>query len=313
MKYFSWVASIGLCSSGLYFHRLYGMWKSKGEQHWWILIGRQNYALVCVWQFHYGTQASAITFLRAAGAGLYRRDAFVGFILDCHRDSYALCHLRSDLHRLNVYTAYEFLEKRFDLENPRAHSIFISYTTWISMRTYHFTRRQLFYHPFLDGIFTGRIYLWEDWLFCILWQATRAVVSHKMQQMAVILVGMVAAGFMVVHLLPENISFRESLNLCRKMGKLMWSIFLFDLKNQYNVWSGLIGGLFLMLSYFRNDQSQVGKIFSGKRWDKADSVLLFNGVIKIPMQFSILLIGALLCVFYLISAIPFAFQQCGSR
>ena len=130
-----------------------------------------------------------------------------------------------------------------------------------------------------------------------------------MQQMAVIFVGMFLAGYMVVHLIPDNLSLSESLKVAGSMGKLNVIDFNFDLKNQYNIWSGLIGGFFLALAYFGTDQSQVGRYLSGKSVGQSRLGLLFNGIIKIPMQFLILMIGALLFVFYQFHQPPLHFNR----
>lgn len=307
MSSIDWIVLIGT----LLFIVLYGMWKSKGDKNIdGFLLADKTMPWYVVGISIMATQASAITFLSAPGQAYTDGMRFVQFYFGLPIAMVILCVTFVPIfHRLNVYTAYEFLEKRFDLKTR-------ALTAFLFLIQRGLACGLTIYAPsiILSSILGWNIYwtnLFMGGLVVLYTVAggTRAVSITQMQQMAVILVGMVAAGFMVVHLLPENISFRESLNLAGKMGKLNVIDFSFDLKNQYNVWSGLIGGLFLMLSYFGTDQSQVGRYLSGKSVGQSRLGLLFNGVIKIPMQFSILLIGALLCVFYQFQQPPLHFNN----
>ena len=129
------------------------------------------------------------------------------------------------------------------------------------------------------------------------------------QQMAVMMGGMVIAGIMVIFLLPKDISFCDAVNVAGKLGKMNIVNLEFDITDRYNIWSGLIGGLFLSLSYFGTDQSQVARYLSGKSVAESRLGLLFNGLLKIPMQFIILFIGVMVFVFYLFVQHPVYFNK----
>ncbi|HRH65782.1 MAG TPA: sodium:solute symporter [Bacteroidia bacterium] len=307
MSSIDWIVLVGT----LLFIVVYGVWKSRGEKNIddflladrtmpWYVVGISIMA----------TQASAITFLSAPGQAYMDGMRFVQFYFGLPIAMVILCVTFVPIfHRLNVYTAYEFLEKRFDLKTR-------ALTAFLFLVQRGLACGLTIYAPsiILSSILGWNIYytnLFMGGLVVIYTVAggTKAVSITQMQQMAVIFIGMLMAAIMIVYLLPENLSFSESLKVAGKMGKLNVIDFKFDLKNQYNVWSGLIGGLFLMLSYFGTDQSQVGRYLSGKSIGQSRLGLLFNGVIKIPMQFSILLIGALLFVFYQFHQPPLHFNN----
>jgi SSS family solute:Na+ symporter len=130
-----------------------------------------------------------------------------------------------------------------------------------------------------------------------------------MLQMSIIFCGLFAAGIMVVHLLPDNIGFVKAISIAGKMGRTNAIDFKLDLNNQYTVWSGLVGGFFLQLSYFGTDQSQVGRYLSGASVNESRRGLMMNGLVKIPMQFLILLIGVLVFTFYQYNKPPIFFNS----
>ncbi|MGB4774246.1 MAG: sodium:solute symporter, partial [Daejeonella sp.] len=138
---------------------------------------------------------------------------------------------------------------------------------------------------------------------------TKAVSYTQLLQMSVIFMGLFLAGIMVVHLMPANIGFRKAIEIAGKMGRTQAIDFSFDWNNQYTVWSGLIGGFFLQLSYFGTDQSQVGRYLTGASVSESRLGLLMNGLVKIPMQFLILLIGVLVFTFYQYNQPPIFFNQ----
>jgi Na+/proline symporter len=138
---------------------------------------------------------------------------------------------------------------------------------------------------------------------------TRAVSYTQTLQLAVIFAAMFLAGWMVVHLLPDGIGFNDALQVSGKMDKLNVIETHFDWKDKYNIWSGMIGGFFLALSYFGTDQSQVGRYLTARSVSESRLGLLMNGLVKVPMQFLILLIGALVFVFYLYFRAPIFFNE----
>ncbi len=138
---------------------------------------------------------------------------------------------------------------------------------------------------------------------------TKAVSVTQKQQMIVILSGMIFAAFIITNQLPADISFMESLGVAGKMGKLNVVDFEFDLSNRYNIWSGIFGGVFLFLSYFGTDQSQVQRYLSGKSLNESRLGLLFNGILKVPMQFLVLFVGIMVFVFFLFTKPPLHFNS----
>ena len=299
-----------LCGT-LLFIVVYGIWKSRGNKNIdGYLLANKTMPWYVVGISIMATQASAITFLSAPGQAYIDGMGFVQFYFGLPLAMVVLCITFVPIfHKLKVYTAYEFLEQRFDLKT-RALAAFL-----------FLVQRGLacgltIYAPsiILSSILGWNIYwtnLFIGGLVVIYTVAggTKAVSITQMQQMAVIFIGMFIAAYMVVHLIPDNMNLKESLQVAGSMGKLNVVDFSFDLKNQYNIWSGLIGGFFLALSYFGTDQSQVGRYLSGKSIGQSRLGLLFNGVIKIPMQFLILMIGALLFVFYQFHQPPLHFNR----
>jgi len=256
------------------------------------------------------TQASAITFLSAPGQAYTDGMRFVQFYFGLPIAMIVLSVTFVPIfHRLKVFTAYEFLENRFDLKTR-------ALTAFLFLIQRGLACGLTIYAPsiILSSILGWNIY-WTNLIIgglvvtYTVAGGTKAVSITQMQQMAVIFIGMFLAGYMVVHLIPDNLSLSESLKVAGSMGKLNVVDFNFDLKNQYNIWSGLIGGFFLALAYFGTDQSQVGRYLSGKSVGQSRLGLLFNGIIKIPMQFLILMIGALLFVFYQFHQPPLHFNR----
>jgi Na+/proline symporter len=141
----------------------------------------------------------------------------------------------------------------------------------------------------------------------------KAIAHTQKIQFAIILISMAVAGIMVVTMLPKQVSFSDALYLAGKSGKLNVITTNFDLKDKYNLWSGIIGGFFLALSYFGTDQSQVGRYLTGKDLRESRLGLLMNGIVKIPMQFLILLTGALLFSFYTIYKAPLFFNESAQK
>lgn len=245
------------------------------------------------------TQASAITFISTPGQAYTDGMGFVQFYLGLPLAMIILSITAVPIfHRLNVYTAYEYLETRFDLKNRLLGSILF------------LTQRGLAagFTIFAPSLVLSVILGWNisftviiTGILVIIYTTiggTNAVNKTHILQMAIIFVGMIAAFFMIINLLPENIGFNDALKLAGKMNKLNALDFSFDLDNKYTFWSGIIGGTFLMLSYFGTDQSQVQRYLAGSSVNESRLGLLMNGILKIPMQFFILLIGVMVFVFF---------------
>jgi Na+/proline symporter len=212
-------------------------------------------------------------------------------------------------HKLNVYTAYEYLEQRFNL-NTRV------FTAFLFLIQRGLSTGITIYAPAIilstilnvDTIYTT-IFIGGIVIFYTVYGGTKAVSYTQMLQMAIIFSGLLIAGIMVVHLLPADVGFVRAINIAGKSGRTNAIDFTFDWNNQYTVWSGLIGGFFLQLSYFGTDQSQVGRYLTGASVAQSRLGLLMNGLVKIPMQFLILLIGVLVFTFYQFHKPPLFFNS----
>ena len=289
----------------------YGVWKSRHTKsiEGYLLADRQ-----LPW-YHVGlsvmaTQASAITFLSAPGQGYTDGLRFVQFYFGLPLAMVVLCITFIPIfHKLNVFTAYEFLEKRFDnktrtltaflflLQRGLSTGITI-YAPAIILST--ILNIDVNYTIVLNGLIV---------IAYTVYGGAKAVSYTQLFQMSVIFAGLFLAAYMVVHLLPDNVSFSDALHIAGKMDKLNAIDTKFDVNNKYNIWSGIIGGFFLQLSYFGTDQSQVGRYLTGKSIAQSRLGLVMNGLVKIPMQFFILLIGVLVFTFYQFHQSPIFFNK----
>ncbi|MCO6494761.1 MAG: sodium:solute symporter [Bacteroidetes bacterium] len=256
------------------------------------------------------TQASAITFLSAPGQAFTDGMRFVQYYLGLPLAMIAVSAiLVPAYHRLKVITAYEFLEERFDV-NVRV------LTAFLFLLQRGLATGLTIYAP---ALVMSSLLGWNIYLTCAvmgllvviytLSGGAKAVAQTQLHQMIVILAGMLFAGYMIFKLMPDDIGFMETLHLSGKTGKLNALVTKFDLNDKYNLWSGLLGGFFLALSYFGTDQSQVGRYLAGKSIKESTQGLLMNAVVKIPMQFGILFIGVALYVFYIFSPQPIVFNN----
>lgn len=307
MTLIDWIVLVGSLS----FIVLYGIWKGrKNTNIKEYLLANRSMPWYTVGLSIMATQASAITFLSAPGQAYSDGMRFVQFYFGLPVAMVVLCvTLVPIYHRLNVYTAYEYLEGRFDLKT-RSLAAFLflvqrGISTGISI-----------YAP---SIILSTILGWNTSLTSVLIGAlvlvytvtggSKAVSHTQMGQMTVILTGMALAGILTVQFLPEHVSFLDAVRVAGKAGRLNAVDFTFDPNNEFNVWSGLIGGFFLFASYFGTDQSQVGRYLSGSSIGQSRLGLLFNGLIKVPMQFAILFIGTMVFVFYLFTQPPIFFNN----
>lgn len=290
---------------------VYGIYKSRGEQNIdGFLLGNQSLPWYHVCLSVMATQASAITFLSAPGLAYSSGMSFVQFYFGLPLAMIVLCITFVPIfHRLKVYTAYEYLESRFDFKT-RALTAFLflvqrGLSTGITIYA-----PSIILSTILDinttytTLFIGGLVI-----FYTVYGGTKAVSYTQMLQMSIIFCGLFAAGIMVVHLLPAEIGFSKALSIAGKMGRTNAIDFTFDLDNPYTVWTGLIGGFFLQLSYFGTDQSQVGRYLSGASVSQSRLGLLMNGMVKIPMQFLILMIGVLVFTFYQYNKPPIFFNS----
>ncbi len=287
----------------------YGTWKTRGRKNvqdyvrggntsqWWT-IGLSVMA----------TQASAITFLSTTGQAFSDGMGFVQFYFGLPIAMVIICLVFIPLyHRLKVYTAYEFLENRFDLKTRSLTAILFLIQRGLAAGITIFAPAIILSVVLGWNIVTLNIIIGALVIIYTVSGGTKAVTVTQKQQMFVIFAGMLAALFIVINLIPEKVSFTDAIDIAGATGKMEVLDFSFDLENRYTVWTGLIGGTFLMLSYFGTDQSQVQRYLSGRSMKEMQMGLLFNGLLKVPMQFFILLVGVMVFVFYQFNPAPLNF------
>jgi solute:Na+ symporter, SSS family len=290
---------------------IYGIYKSRNTKsiETFLLADRQ-----LPW-YHVGlsvmaTQASAITFLSAPGQGFSDGLRFIQFYFGLPLAMIVLCVTFVPMFsKLNVYTAYEFIEKRFDhraryltaflflLQRGLSTGISI-YAPAIILST--ILQININYTILLTGllVITYTVY-----------GGAKAVSYTQLIQMMVIFGSLFLAAYLCIHLLPQHVSFGKALQVAGKCGHMNAIDTKLDWNNKYNLWSGLIGGFFLQLSYFGTDQSQVGRYLTGSSVTQSRLGLVMNALIKIPMQFLILMIGVLVFVFYQFNKQPVFYNE----
>src|SRR5690606_8905441 len=211
--------------------------------------------------------------------------------------------------RLKVYTAYEYLESRFDKKTRILTSFLFlmsrGLSTGISIYAPSIILSTILgWNIYLTNILTGGL------LLLYTYSGGAKAIAHTQKLLFLIILGSMAfAGYLLIKQMPEGVTFNDALFIAGKSGKLNVITTDFDLSDRYNIWSGIIGGFFLALSYFGTDQSQVGRYISAKNVRTGRIGLLLNGLVKIPMQFSILLIGALLFAFFALKPAPVYFNE----
>lgn len=307
MNTIDWVV---LCVT-LLFIALYGMWKSRGMKNIdGYLLADKKLPWYQVGLSVMATQASAITFLSAPGLAYADGIRFVQFYFGLPLAMIVICIVFIPMFKkMNVYTAYEYLEGRFDSKTR-------SFTAFLFLLQRGLSTGITIYAPSIilstilnvDIIYTTFIMGGIVILYTV-YGGTKAVSYTQMLQMAIIFSGLFMAAYMVVYMLPANVGLGDALHIAGKMGKLNAIDTQFDWNNNYNIWSGIIGGFFLQLSYFGTDQSQVGRYLTGKSVTQSRLGLVMNGLVKIPMQFFILLIGTLVFVFYQFNTPPIFFNS----
>lgn len=307
MNLLDWIILFG----ALLFIVLYGTWKTRGTKNietylkgdnsmkWWM-IGVSIMA----------TQASAVTFLSTPGQAMEDGMRFLQFYFGLPLAMIIISFTMVPIYyRLKVYTAYEYLETRFDLKTRTLAAVLFLILRSLSAGI----------TIFAPSIVLSTILGWNIiittlmiGIFVIIYTVsggTRAVSLTQRTQMAIIMGGMVLAGVMAYRLLPVSMSFGETVQLAGELGKLNIITTDFSLSDRFNIWSGLIASTFLFLSYFGTDQSQVSRYLGGKSLKESRMGLIFNGLLKIPMQFMILFIGVLVFVFYLFNQPPVFHNQ----
>ncbi len=262
-----------------------------------------------------GTQASAITFLSAPGQAYTDGMRFVQYYFGIPLAMVVICIFFVPIFsRLKVYTAYEYLENRFDNKTRTLTSFLFLLQRGLSTGISVFAPSIILSSLFGWNIYYTNILMGGLLIIYTMSGGAKAVAYTQQLQLIIIFIGMFLAGYMVVNMLPKNVSFGNALQLSGKLGKLNvittgFEKGHFNWSDQYNLFSGLIGGFFLALSYFGTDQSQVGRYLTAKSLKQSRLGLLMNGFVKVPMQFAILLIGAMLFTFYQFNKAPVFFND----
>src|SRR5690606_23717469 len=306
MQLIDWIVLFGT----LAFIVSYGVYKTRGSKNVKDYIGGGNDARWwTVGLSVMATQASAITFLSTPGQAYHDGMGFVQFYFGLPIAMVVICMVFIPIyHRLKVYTAYEYLETRFDNKTRVLTALLFLIQRGLAAGI----------TIFAPAIILSAVLGWDLNSLIILIGSlviiytvsggTRAVNVTQKQQMAVIFAGMLAAFFIIVSYLPDDISFSNALQIAGANGKMEILDFSFDLENRYTFWTGIIGGTFLALSYFGTDQSQVQRYLSGRSVKEMQLGLIFNGLLKVPMQFFILLVGVMVFVFYQFNQAPLNFN-----
>ncbi len=262
-----------------------------------------------------GTQASAITFLSAPGQAYTDGMRFVQYYFGIPLAMVVICIFFVPIFRkLKVYTAYEYLESRFDNKTRTLTSFLFLLQRGLSTGISVFAPSIILSSLFGWNIYYTNLLMGGLLIIYTMSGGAKAVAYTQQLQLIIIFTGMFLAGYMVVNMLPANVSFTDALEVSGKMGKLNvittgFENGTFNWSDQYNLLSGVIGGFFLALSYFGTDQSQVGRYLTAKSLRESRMGLLMNGLVKVPMQFAILLIGALVFTFYLFNKAPIFFNE----
>jgi Na+/proline symporter len=306
MKLVDWLVMFGW----LAFIVGYGIYRGRGSDtvKGYLLAGRSMpwYAMGLSIM---ATQASAVTFISTTGQGYTDGMRFVQFYFGLPLAMVILCATAVPIfHRANVYTAYEYLEQRFDTKTRALVSVIFLLQRGLAAGL------SLYAPAVVLSVILG----WPDRLTTVLmgvlvvsytaFGGNKAVTWSDVQQMLLISCALVLALFMAIHLLPAHVSWTNALTLAGAAGRLNAVTTHFDWDDRYTVWSGLIGGMFLALAYFGCDQSQVQRYLTGKSIAESRISLLFNALAKIPMQFFILFIGAMVFVFFIFEKPPLLFQ-----
>lgn len=313
MSYPDWIVLVGTLAVIV----LYGVYKSRTTRNLdgYFLSNREMPWYIVLFSIM-GTQASAITFLSAPGQAYTDGMRFVQYYFGLPLAMVVLCITFVPIfHNFKLYTAYQFLEKRFDAKTR-------TFTSFLFLLQRGLSTGISIYAPaiILSSLLGWNIYWTNIFMggLLIIYTVTggaRSVAYTQQLQIVIIFSSMFIAGWLVVKYLPEGVGLYDALKIGGVMGKtnVITTGFEggkgFDWNDKYNLWSGIIGGFFLALSYFGTDQSQVGRYLTAKSIKESRMGLLMNGLVKVPMQFLILMLGVLIFAFYQFHDAPLFFNQ----
>src|SRR5215213_7388562 len=312
MTSFDWIVLV----STLVLVILYGVYRSRTTRNLdGYFLSNRNMQWGLILLSIMGTQASAITFISAPGQAYTDGMRFVQYYFGIPLAMVVICIVFVPMfHRLKIYTAYEYLEQRFDGKTRILTSFLFLLSRGLSTGISVFAPSIILSSLFGWNIYWTNIFMGGLLIIYTVGGGAKAVAYTQQLQLMIIFTGMFLAAYMVVHMLPEHVGFVDALHVSGRLGKL--NAFTtgitkngFDWSDQYNLFSGIIGGFFLALSYFGTDQSQVGRYLTARSLTESRMGLLLNGMIKVPMQFLILLIGTLVFAFYLFQKAPVFFND----
>ncbi len=294
----------------LLFIVIYGVWKTRGSKNVEdYILGNNQTPWHTVGLSVMATQASAITFLSTPGQAYHDGMGFLQFYFGLPIAMVVICVTFIPIyHKYKVFTAYEYLEKRFDLKTRSLAAILFLVQRGLGTGL-------TIYAPaiILSALLGWNLTIMNSiiGILVIIYTfsgGTKAVNVTQKQQMFVILSGMIITFFLILHYLPNDMTFSSALHIAGANDKMNIVNFSFDPEEKYTIWSGITGGFFLALAYFGTDQSQVGRYLSGKSVRESQKGLIMNGLLKVPMQFFILLTGVLVFVFFQFNPVPLNFN-----
>ncbi len=294
----------------LLFIVFYGVWKTTGSKNVnEYILGNNETPWFTVGISVMATQASAITFLSTPGQAFNDGLGFVQFYFGLPLAMIIICYTFIPIyHKLKVFTAYEYLEKRFDLKTRSLASILFLVQRGLGTGLTIYAPSIILCSILGWDLTQMNIIIGTLVMIYTFSGGTKAVNVTQKQQMFIIMSGMFIAFFLIIYGLPKEISFSNALKIAGANDKMNILDFSFNPQSRYTFWSGITGGLFLMLSYFGTDQSQVGRYLSGKSVKESQKGLIMNGLLKVPMQFFILLIGVMVYVFFQFETVPINFN-----
>ena len=295
---------------------LYGVYKSRATKNLdGYFLSNRDMPWYLVLLSIMGTQASAITFLSAPGQAYTDGMRFVQYYFGLPLAMIVICIVFVPVfNKLKVYTAYEFLENRFDLKTRTLTSFLFQVSRGLSTGISIYAPSLILSSLLGWNIYYTNIIMGGMLIIYTVSGGAKAVAHTQKLQLIIVIIGMCLAGYVVVHLMPENVGFLDALQIGGDSGKMNvitsgMTEAGFDWKDKYNIWSGVIGGLFLALSYFGTDQSQVGRYLTAQNNRQSKIGLLINGLVKVPMQFLILMLGVLVFSFYQFHKAPIYFNE----
>jgi SSS family transporter len=306
MQQIDWI----ILSATLLFIIFYGVYKTRGSKNveeyilanketpWW-LVGLSVMA----------TQASAITFLSTPGQAYHDGMGFIQFYFGLPIAMIVICIVFIPIyHKYKIFTAYQYLEQRFDVKTRSLAAILFLIQRGLAAGITIYAPSIILSTLLGWNITALNIIIGISVIFYTFIGGTKAVNVTQKQQMFVILVGMFVTFYLILHMLPNEMTISNALHIAGANDKMNILDFSLDTETRYTVWTGITGGFFLMLSYFGTDQTQVGRYLSGKTDKESQMGLILNGFLKVPMQFFILLTGVMVFVFFQFNPVPLNFN-----